>query len=161
MKQKYVIIKDDEKNALLLQEHAELDKELLSLLCEETYAGDLIAEAVGLGKEVLMARLRTRNMYPPSIYMDQIAQQVMELYATEGASSTEVIFDDVELIVKDREEAEALAMEEDSTDLDDLLDDDDDENIDDDFGDDDGINISSNASLKIADDDSLDIDDDA
>ena len=161
MKQKYVIIKNDEKNTLLLQEHAELDKELLSLLCEETYPGDMIAEAVGLGREALMARLRTRNMYPPSMYLDQIAQQVMELYATKGASSAEVLFDDVELIVKDREEAEALAMEEDSADLDDLLDDEDDENLDDDFGDDDGINISSSPSLKIADDDSLDIDDDA
>ena len=159
MRQKYVIIRDDEKNALVLQEHAELDKELLSLLCEETYTGDMVAEAVGLGKAVVMSRLRTRNMYPPSIYMDKIAEQVMSLYAGEGAGTAEVIFDDVELIIKDREELDA--MEDDSADLDDLLDEDDDDNLDDDFGDDDDLNISSNSSLKIADDDSLDIDDDA
>lgn len=161
MKQKYVIIKDDEKNALVLQEHAELDKELLSQLCEETYAGDMVAEAVGQGKEALISRLRTKNMYPPSIYMDRIADQIMELYGMEGGSSAEVLFDDIALIIKDRETAEALATEDDSADLDDLLDDDDDDSIDDEFGDDDSLNISSNASLKIADDDSLDIDDDA
>jgi hypothetical protein len=91
--------------------------------------------------------------------MDRIADQIMELYGMEGGSSAEVLFDDIALIIKDREEAEALAMEDDSADLDDLLDDDD--TIDDEFGDDDSLNIGSNASLKIADDDSLDIDDDA
>ena len=159
MKQKYVIIKDDEKNALVLQEHAELDKELLSQLCEETYAGDMVAEAVVQGKEALISRLRTRNMYPPSIYMDRIADQVMELYGVEGGSSAEVLFDDIELIIKDREVAAAIALDDDSADLEDLLDDDD--SLDDEFGDDDGLNINANASLKIADDDSLDVDDDA
>jgi len=157
MKQKYVIIKDDEKNALVLQEHAELDKELLSQLCEETYAGDLVAEAIEQGKEALISRLRTKNMYPPSIYMNSIADQVMELYGAKGGASAEVIFDDVALIIKDREEADA--MEDESSDLDDLLDDDD--AIDDEFGDDDSLEISSKVSLKIADDDSLGADDDA
>ena len=160
MKQKYVIIKDDEKNALVLQEHAELDKELLSLLCEETYPGGIVAEAIGRGKNALMSRLRTKNMYPPSNYMDRIADQVMELYGMEGTASAEVLFDDIELIIKDREDAEAIAVMDDySADLDDLLDDDD--TLDDDFGDDDSLNISSNSSLKIADDESLDIDDEA
>jgi hypothetical protein len=161
MKQKYVIIKDDEKNALVLQEHAELDKELLSLLCEETYAGDMVAEAVGQGKDVLMSRLRTRNMYPPSIYMDKIADEVMGLYETDGGSSAEVLFDDIELIALDREALEEAEMEDAEADIDNLLEDDDEDNIDDEFGDDDGINISANSSLKIADDDSLDVDDDA
>ncbi len=161
MKQKYVIIKDDEKNALVLQEHAELDKELLSLLCEETYGGDMVGEAVSQGKDVLITRLRTRNMYPPSIYMEKIADEVMALYGAEGGSSAEVLFDDIELIALDREANEAAEMEEESDEIDNLLDDDDDDNIDDEFGDDNGINISGNSSLKIADDDSLEVDDEA
>ncbi|WP_373501950.1 hypothetical protein [Desulfococcus sp.] len=160
MKQKYVIIKDDEKNALVLQEHAELDKELLSLLCEETYVGDMVADAVAQGKAAVMSHLRTRNMYPPSMYMDKIADQVMDLYKTGGGASAEVVFDDIELIVPDHEPIGVIEIEEDSADLDDLLDDEED-TLDDEFGDDDDLNISTNASLKIADDESLDIDDDA
>ncbi len=159
MKQKYVIIKDDEKNTLVLQEHAELDKELLSQLCEETYAGDMVLAAVGQGRDALISQLRTRNMYPPSIYMDKIADQVMAMYGEEGGSSAEVLFDDIALIIKDREAAEALALDDEAADLDDLLDDDD--TLDDEFGDDDALGINGNASLKIADDDSLDVDDDA
>ena len=34
MKQKYEIIKDYEKNTLILREYAELDKDTLSPLCE-------------------------------------------------------------------------------------------------------------------------------
>lgn len=159
MKQKYVIIKDDEKNAMVLQEHAELDKELLSLLCEETYAADMVADAVSLGKAAVMSRLRTRNMYPPSMYMDKIADQVMELYQT-GGTSAEVVFDDIDLIVPDHEPIGEIDIDDESADLDDLLDDEDDA-LDDEFGDDDDLTINSNASLKIADDESLDIDDDA
>lgn len=159
MKQKYVIIKDEEKNAMVLQEHAELDKELLSLLCEETYAADMVADAVSLGKAAVVSRLRTRNMYPPSLYMDKIADQVIALYQT-GAASAEVVFDDIELIVPDHEPMSEIEIDDESADLDDLLDDEDDA-LDDEFGDDDDLNISSNATLKIADDESLDIDDDA
>jgi hypothetical protein len=76
MKQKYTIIKDDKNKQLIIREFAELDKEILSLLCEETYDQKLIRSAIKSGKEDLIAALRTNNLYPPGIYADKIANAV-------------------------------------------------------------------------------------
>ena len=68
MKQKYVILKNDEKNELIIQEYAELDKEMLSLLCEESYNGPFIESAISAGKDALIVALRTQNLYPPGLF---------------------------------------------------------------------------------------------
>ena len=47
MKQKYLILKNDEKNELTIQEFAELEKQdEYTLLCEETYNGGTIISAI-------------------------------------------------------------------------------------------------------------------
>jgi hypothetical protein len=84
MKQKYTIVRDDKNNQLIIREFAELDKEILSLLCEETYDQKLIRAAIKSGKEELIAALRTNNLYPPGIYADKIANAVKELYRTKA-----------------------------------------------------------------------------
>ncbi len=160
MKQKYEIIKDDEKNALILREFAELDKDAMSMLCEETYAADTVTAALGAGRDDLAHLLRTRNLYPPAVYINKIVDSVISLYEAGGMQSTEILIEDADFFAHNRTVIEASEgiVDDDTPDIDELLDDTDD--IDDEFGADESIaNIGSNASIKIADDESLDIED--
>ena len=125
MKQKYTIIRDDKNKQLIIREFAELDKEILSLLCEETYDQRLIRAAIRKGKEELIAALRTNNLYPPGIYADKIANTVKELYRTKDKESEDLFFNDLELLAKESEvEADEEQPEKDSEDLDEVLEDD-------------------------------------
>lgn len=159
MKQKYTILKDEKKKELIIKEFAELDKEVLSFLCEERYGENAVKSAIEEGKDALVAALRTHNMYPPVLYADKISEAVMSLYASEGKSeshpSVDIFIDDLEFLTQARkEQAEAEEVNEESEDIDDLLEDD----IEDDF---DKSSLDPvNSPLKIADDDSLDVDDD-
>ena len=53
MKQKYLIINDKTNRQFKIQEYAELNKEMLSLLCEEVYDYKTIKAAVSSGKDEL------------------------------------------------------------------------------------------------------------
>ena len=103
MKQKYTIIKDSKNKQLIIREFAELDKEILSLLCEETYEQKDIRVAIKKGRESLISALRTNNLYPPGIYAKKIANAVKELYATKDKESEELFFDDLELLAEPNE----------------------------------------------------------
>ena len=46
MKQKYLISKEDDQKKLIIKEFAELDKEMLSLLCQEEYDYKMIKSAI-------------------------------------------------------------------------------------------------------------------
>ena len=46
MKQKYLISKDNTSGNLIIKEYAELDKEIFSLIFEESYDGKAIKDAV-------------------------------------------------------------------------------------------------------------------
>ncbi len=48
MKQKYLIINDKKNKQIKIQEYAELNKEMLSLLCEEAYDYKTIKPAISL-----------------------------------------------------------------------------------------------------------------
>ena len=96
MKQKYSIHKDTEKQRLVIKEYGELNKEILSLLCEESYAEEVVQEAIKEGKEALVKVLRTRNMYPPGVFANSIADLVIVLYGSKGEQSTEIMLDDKE-----------------------------------------------------------------
>lgn len=135
MKQKYVVLSDNDNNQLLIQEYAELDKEMLSLLCEETYSVDAIRKAMQKDRNSLIQTLRTHNMYPPGTYIERIADAIIEMFAPGGKPSAELFFEEREMF-EHMDEAllvDAEADEEDDApiDVDDLLDDD----IDDDFED--------------------------
>jgi len=161
MKQKYMILKDDDKKELIIREFAELDKEALSPLCEETYNAKDIRSAIKDGKEALIKALRTKNMYPPGVYANTIADSVMELYASKKQQSLELFFDDIELINKEDTTAQVLTevdSEPDEPDeLDELLNDDDYDESYDQKGDLKNIN----SPLKVADDEYVDVDDDS
>ena len=159
MKQKFALIKDDTKKALIIKEYAELDKEILSLLCEETYADQKIESAIALGKAALIAAIRTHNMYPPGIYAEKMADAIIELYRDGSNGSAELFFDDRELFSKDADvvvldEADE-EIDEAAVDVDDLLEAD----LEDDFDDGDKIVTNLKSSIQVADDEPVDMDD--
>jgi hypothetical protein len=55
MKQKYLLLKNDEKKELLIKEFAESDKESFSLLCEESYDSKEIESAIAKDKKALLS----------------------------------------------------------------------------------------------------------
>lgn len=156
MKQKYEFIKDAEKKTLILREYAELDKDILSPLCEEQYDIKTILAASKEGKEALMAGLRTKNMYPPGLYAEKIADVVTEFLSAAEQDKIELLFNDIDLLQLEREqEALELAAVEEAENIDDLLSDED--NLDANF--DNGTDIKGAGSIKVADSDYGDADD--
>ena len=154
MKQKYAIIREDDPNGIIIREFSELDKDILSLVCEETYDLEKLRSAMDKGKDSLISVLRTQNLFPPKSYIDEIAENVISLLQSDEKTATELFFDELTFFVKEKERA-AAEPEEDASDIDELLD----EDIEDTFDDDDTIN-NINSPIKIADDDALEIDDD-
>ena len=156
MKQKYAILRDDDQKTLVLREYAELDKEMMSLLCEETYAQDKIEIALKEGHQSVINAIRTNNMYPPIIFAQAIAEAIGGILSDGGNSSAELFFDDKELfnqeIILPPEEVEEEIDEE--VDVDTLLDD----NIDDDF-EDDKVLTDLKTSIQVSEEDGNDIDD--
>lgn len=160
MKQKYAVMRDDEQKTLIVREYAELDKEMMSLLCEETYPLADIALAVPKGAQAVIDTLRTNNMYPPTTFAQAIAEAVIGMFSEEGGSSAELFFDDRELFDRDAElhladtEEDADSETEEDVEVDDLLDD----SIDDDF-EDDKVLKDLKSSIQVADDDTNDLED--
>ena len=155
MKQKYTILKDNNNKQLIIREFAELDKEILSLLCEETYEQKVILAAIKSGKENLISTLRTNNLYPPGIYAKKIADAVIALYATRGKESEELFFDDLELLSRAKKPQPPAAeepVENQDEELDELLEDD----FESDYEDENPLK-KLDSSLKIADDEFGDV----
>lgn len=122
MKQKYLIINDKENKQIKILEYAELNKEMLSLLCEESYDYKTLKSAIKAGSDTLIATLRTNNLYPPGIYAKKIASAVTDLYKSKDQDSLELFFDDINLLAKNRESAEIKEqIEDDAADLDEML----------------------------------------
>ena len=158
MRQKYLILKDPENDRLILREFAEVDKEMFSLLCEESYPMESLQAAIAEGPDALARVIRTHNMYPPGYYSQQICESIITLLQSDDQPSAELQFDDKAILRKAAEE-EALLEEEDDegVEIDNLLDDDD-ENADEFEEEEDLSNLST--SLKVAEDDSLEVEDD-
>ena len=157
MKQKYTILKNDEKTAIIIREFAELDKEMFSLLCEETFEDETVKLAIAKDKATLIKTLRTQNLFPLGIYAEKIAEAVTKMYASGDDQPVELIFNDIDLLIKKEQKPLALDdIEEEAIGIDDLLDEDVPEEDFDEKSDIKNIPYS----LKISDDDSGGIDDD-
>ena len=154
MKQKFLVQKSAADAQIIIRENAELDKELMSLLCEERFDVSALEAALESGREGLIAALRTRNLYPPKAYAEKIADAVQELLKNTEEDAIELYFDDLDLLDKERQEAaKAEAMKEEAEDIDELIEDE----FEDEF--EEGQEIGKiNSSIKIADDDSVDVD---
>ena len=160
MKQKYLILKGEDKKSLIIQEFAELDKDMLSLLCEETYDMKGIKSAVSEGKEAVVSAIRTSNMYPAGVYADKLADSVISLHNSKDQDSVEVFFDDFDLIStknKKTEEPEAEVAEE-TAEIDELIEEED--KYDEDFDEKTDPVKKIDSSIKVDDDDSVELDDD-
>jgi len=150
LKQKYVVLKQDENDQLIIKEFAELDKGGMSFICEEFYARKEIEAAVLKGKDALLAGLRTPNMFPCGIFADKIADTVMALYESEDRQTMEVFLNDIEVIDEVGQVGEPL--EDDNVEIDGLL-----EEKFEEFEDDDTPLTKVGAPVKIADDETIDI----
>jgi len=154
MKQKYLILNDKQNKQIKIQEFAELNKQMLSLLCEEAYDYKTIKYAISAGKDELIAALRTNNMYPPGIYAEQIADAVIDLHQSKKQESVELFFDDVNLLSKNLKRVKAAKpIEDEPAALDDILEDDYDAS----YSEKDELK-KIDSSLKIADDNNVDDD---
>jgi hypothetical protein len=157
MKQKYAIIRDDDQNTLIVREYAELDKEMMSLLCEETYSQKSITAAIKEGHTTVVDAIRTNNMYPPTAFAEPIAKAIESIFAKGGNQSAELFFDDKELFVKKAapvQEPEETDEAEKDVDVDDLLEAD----LDDEYADD-AVIKDLKTSLKVAEEDDSEIKD--
>jgi hypothetical protein len=125
MKQKYLIFKNKTADSLIIQEFAELDKDMFSLICEESYEWENIQNAMAEGKARLIAKLRTPNLYPIAEYADKIADTVMAIHQQDSASEdpVELVFDDVVQMRKLEPRDRDASSDNTSDDIDDLLDD--------------------------------------
>jgi hypothetical protein len=157
MKQKYSILKNDEKTAIIIREFAELDKEMFSLLCEETFEDETVKSAIAKDKATLIKTLRTQNLFPLGIYAEKIAEAVTKMYESGDDQPVELLFNDIDLLTKKEKKPLLLDdIEEEAVGIDDLLDED---VLEEDF-DEKGDIKNLPYSLKISDDDSVGIDDD-
>jgi hypothetical protein len=104
MKQKYLILRNDENFKLVIREFAELDKEMFTFLCEETFNQEAVTSAISLGQNALMAILRTKNLFPIGSYAKKIAAAVTKIYEPGNDPSVELVFDDHALMKKEQEE---------------------------------------------------------
>jgi len=135
MKQKYVVLLDKKAGNLAIQEYAELDKEMLSLLCEESYDVEAIKSAMGKDRNSLIQSLRTNNMYPPGVYTERIADAIIEMFQPDGNTSAELFFEERELFDNAEDEVTGSSdqdSEDTALEVDDLLDEEE-EDISDDF----------------------------
>jgi len=115
MKQKYFISRDKNTSELIIQEYAAvvgnmkrfeisaLSKDDFTLLCTETYEGKSVKKAISQGKEALVSILRTDNLFPIRIYINIIADSVIELFEKDGNLSKELLFDDLDLLASPQE----------------------------------------------------------
>ena len=149
MKQKYLILNNDDQKELIIREFADLkNKKLLLLLGEEKYDVKAIKSVINKGKKALISVLRTENLYPPSLYADKIAESVISM-SREKKQSIELLFDDIDLLAKNKKEPEPFReIEKESSEIDELVEDDFEEKLDD--------NLIEKDSLIVGDDKSLD-----
>jgi hypothetical protein len=122
MKQKYIVLKNPETNDLFIREFNEAEKDILSLVYESVYARDIVEAAIKNGKEALIGVLRTEQMYPPKINIDRIADSVIDLYASNAKDSIELLLDDMDSFVKQKEMPDNISG--DIKDIEHILDDD-------------------------------------
>jgi len=158
MKQKYSILKNDEKTGIIIREFAELDKEIFSFLCEEKFEDETVKSAIEKGQDALIQTLRTQNLFPLGIYAKEIAAAVKKMYESGDDQPVELLFDDTDLLTKTKGEEKPLPLDEiedEAVGIDDLLDEDVPEE---DFDEKSDIK-NLPYSLKISDDDSDVIDD--
>lgn len=153
MKQQYTILKNHDNSRLIIQEKGELDKDIFTLLCEENYDDAVISNAVATDREKVIAVLRTKNMYPPRGHAEKIADMVIDFYTANKSEPMDISIDEPAVSSKEILTEVFMGIEAEAEIIDDLLE----EDFDGDSDDSDEIKIDS--TIKIADEDAADIED--
>lgn len=124
MKQQFLIVRGDSKTDLFIRELAELEKNEISLVCENGFKMGDLKKAAQKGIGELIAHLRTKDFFPPTFLAEKLARGIMELFHDAGKESVEVMVDDM-TIMKDRETPDFVeeVLEDDEA-IDELLEDD-------------------------------------
>ena len=120
----------------MIQEYAELNKDIFSPVCESTYEARQIEEVAARGDEAVIAKMRTLNFFPPSSFSERIAQRLAELMASDEQGMVEVYCDDSEFLTKSLGGVESFEKVEDEEEEEDILDDFIDDDLSDGFDDD-------------------------
>ena len=125
MRHKYVITINTEKDELALKEYSELDKDIFTIVCEEIYPVSVIRTGAQQGIERLINLMRTRNFYPCGLFTAKIAESVIKLIESSDETVAEVFCDDVDYLTKKGEPVlYTESIDDDTPDVDELLDDD-------------------------------------
>lgn len=111
MRQKYLMSKEGTANDLVIREYAVIGKDPSqtqgSLLIEddyvfvgqENYKSEAIKISIPKGINDLVMTLRTDNLFPNGPMAAKIAESVIALYSSFEDRSSELFFDDIELLV--------------------------------------------------------------
>ena len=126
MKQKYVMIKEKDTGNLLIQEYEMLDKNIFSLVCEVKYDQADIISGISEDRRKLILLLRSQDFFPVALYVDKIADSVIELYSDAACERKELILEDKDFIVKVKKPVILEAIKDDTdvkeeTDVEDIL----------------------------------------
>jgi len=160
MKQKYLIFKGNNENELIVQESGELDKGIFMTVFEGKYNLEAVKAACKDELKQLINALRTPGFYPIRACAEKIAKGVIEFFKNDAAEPVEIYFNDMALLKSKQPVREDVETSDDNpVELDELLEDES-KIEEDDFLADDDINAisSSSSSLKIADDESMQAD---
>ena len=95
----YAVVEKDLKKVI----SENLRKDNFSLVGEETYQSEAILDSISRGNADLIGTLRTHNIFPISTYASKIADRITELYTLSEDFTTELFFDDRDLISAPKE----------------------------------------------------------
>jgi hypothetical protein len=110
MRQKFLISRNLKKEELRIMEYAVIDKDLkkvteqnlrkdnFSLVGQETYKSKAIIDSIARGNTDLIGTLRTHNIFPINTYASKIAEKIREIYTLSEDLTTELFFDDRDLL---------------------------------------------------------------
>ena len=98
MKQQYTIKRDDDKNIITIEEHAELDKGILTMICAKTFTKGDIISAIDNSQQALIDFFRSVNFFPPTFHAEKIAGAVTELCTQDEIMAVDVKINDKEMI---------------------------------------------------------------
>ncbi len=93
MKQKFILEKND-RTGLKIDEYAELEKDQFFLIYKGVYNSSEIESALEKDDQALIKTLRNDNFFPSQNCIEQIAEMVKEIYASNIENPVELSFDD-------------------------------------------------------------------
>lgn len=118
MKQKYLLEKNISDNRYILKEFGELYPGHFTLMCTEQYDAKIMDKAMGKEKELFFNILRTDNIFPHQYLANKLFNAAITIKDANEDITLEILFEDVETIVKEEPEEDLSESEKESLDVD-------------------------------------------